>query len=338
MAARTPHPISNEPLRFAIIDAEEDTWDIAPSGHHPMIREIFIQAVLFCFFAVASATAAIAEQGNAQPTEDEAGAVLVLKLQAKAGISQEVVDSLSGLLAAEVGRWAEGRVISETEVKATVQQMEEKQRCGQGDAGCIMEIGQALGAPEMIVGDIGLVGDFWVLNLSRMDVLKVEVVARQSRRFEQDINAVVRELPAMVAALYGKLDELHAQQEVPPRREEPPPVDMEARRRAADNHETYQYLGWTAVGLGSAGLALGIAGTAMAAKFGRQDSHRAEKLNREWSINMIAGYSVGGALLLTGILLLTLDPYEPEEAAPPVTSFGFMPSRSGFSVLFQGEF
>ena len=128
--------------------------------------------------------------------------IVVWRLEAKNGVSQADIDSLSGYITTEIERTSGLRVISEGDVDTMLKGEEKRQQCGGGDAGCIAEIGNALGVPEAISGDLGRVGEFWFLNLRRIDVRHADVIKRSSRKVRGDINAMIEVIAPAVAELF----------------------------------------------------------------------------------------------------------------------------------------
>ena len=141
---------------------------------------------------------------SARAGENAGQGILVWRLEAKTGVTDKDIDSLSGYIAAEVERHSGLKVISESDIHTVLRGEQQRQQCGAESSSCMAEIGAALGVPEVVAGDLGRVGEFWFLNLKRIDVRKVVVLKRVSRSVEGDINALIRVLPGAVAELYGK--------------------------------------------------------------------------------------------------------------------------------------
>lgn len=130
--------------------------------------------------------------------------IVVWRIEKKQGVSEEEIDSISGFVASEVERHSGGKVISESDIETIFKGEEKKQQCGADSSSCLAEIGAALGVPEVVAGDLGRVGNFWFLNLKRIDVRNATVIKRASRNVEGDINVLIRVLPGAVAELFGK--------------------------------------------------------------------------------------------------------------------------------------
>jgi formylglycine-generating enzyme required for sulfatase activity len=78
-----------------------------------------------------------------------------------------------------------------------------KQQLGCDDDKCISEIGGALGVEFIVAGDIGAVGDRYVMTIRQIDITKAQTLKRVSRKVTGNIGLLLDELPGMVAELFG---------------------------------------------------------------------------------------------------------------------------------------
>ncbi len=147
---------------------------------------------LICLFLGVSASA------------DTADGIVVWRLEQKTGVSDDDIDSISGIVTSEVEKYSGRKVVSEADIKAILKGEETKQHCGIEDTSCLAEIGSALGVPEAVSGDLGKLGSVWVLNLRRLNVRNAEVIGRATRQMDGDIDDLIMVVPAVVAKLFGK--------------------------------------------------------------------------------------------------------------------------------------
>ena len=131
-----------------------------------------------------------------------AAGILVWRLDAGAGADDATITTVSGIVAAEVERHAHTTVFSQADVLTMIEGERQRQLCGASDSSCIAEIGAAMGAPEAIQGDVGHLGDYWILNLRRISVDEARVIARVTRSVKGQANALVEIVPDAVAALF----------------------------------------------------------------------------------------------------------------------------------------
>ncbi len=129
--------------------------------------------------------------------------IVVWKLQANKGVDDADVNLISNFVANQVAKYSGSKVISEADIQTILKGEQTRQKCGMEDTSCITEIGAALGVTEAVSGDIGKIGDFWMLNLRRINVRSAEVIGRSSRNAEGSVNDLIRSLPEAVAELFG---------------------------------------------------------------------------------------------------------------------------------------
>jgi len=133
---------------------------------------------------------------------EEPPGIVVWKLQANEGVKDADVNLISNFVTNQVAKYSGATVISEADIHTILKGEETRQQCGAENSSCVAEIGAALGVPEAVSGDIGKIGDFWMLNLRRINVRSATVVARSSRNIEGSVNELMRSLPGAVAELF----------------------------------------------------------------------------------------------------------------------------------------
>jgi hypothetical protein len=273
-----------------------------------------------------------------QEGDDPCKGIVVWTLGAKTGVSQEDIESLTGLLTSQVEKLTDCRVISEADIETILRGEAKRQDCnGQGTT-CMAEIGNALGVPEMVAGDLGRVGTIWILNLRRINTRKIEVIKRISKQVEGEITDLVRVLPDAVKDLFAA-DAVVA---VVDRGRPVEPHDQEGAGISTSHKlmTEQEKWGWATLGVGLGMLVVGGASTGMWIKtaddFNNGDQS-AEKASDSWYGATIAGYTIGGALLTTGIILLILDSGDADEVGGTGLTFGVGPQRGGMNVMIQGR-
>jgi hypothetical protein len=101
--------------------------------------------------ATAPAQAEPAQQAApASQTGSEDGGIMVWRLEVKTGVSENDIDSLSGIITAEVERLSGRKVIAEADILTILRGEKVRQQCGVQESGCLAEIGAALGVPEVV--------------------------------------------------------------------------------------------------------------------------------------------------------------------------------------------
>ena len=292
----------------------------------------FIALPIFCFFVCLPAS-------FGRDTREDPG-IVVWKLEAKQGVSDAEIDSLSGIISAETYLASGRRVISEADIRTILAGEQKRQECGGDGTLCIAEIGNALGVPEVVAGDLGRVGEVWILNLRRIDVLRVRVIARASKRVKGDLTAIVDAIPQTVAQLFAVEYSwgLEVRDEVPRR----DVGDIHSRIGSWFKTESFLSMatwGWTATGTGIGMFVLGAVATGMAKAEADNYSHGdrgARDANRVWTDTMIAGYTIGTVLVATGAFLLIMDALD-EDPGQPSVRFGPAFDRNTFKVMLEGR-
>ena len=314
---------------------------------------------------------------------DQPPGIVVWKLQGNKGVSEEDVNLLSNFVTNQVAKYSGSKVISEADIHTILKGEETRQQCGAGDTSCVAEIGNALGVPEAVSGDIGKIGSFWMLNLRRINVRSAEVIARSSRQIEGRIDDLLLSIPPVVAELFGiklsdqqgmllvssepigamvSIDDKQAtttpfKQRLPegsykveisrdgyfPEKQtiELKPGDRKSLSVKLKSIPMNPYkqaaYGTFFPGLGLVALG-GIA--TWQAKEARNDynysgSSGDQSRSQSWAGAAIAGYTIGGAAMITGVVLWILDPGNLEWAEQHHVSVAPAPDGRGLAVSFS---
>jgi formylglycine-generating enzyme required for sulfatase activity len=95
------------------------------------------------------------------------------------------------------------RVFGWNDVSQMLEHKAGKQALGCDDEKCFAEIGGALGVTYIAAGNLGKLGDRYILNLKLIDITRTETKARVKRTVSGNMGLLIDELPAMVAELLG---------------------------------------------------------------------------------------------------------------------------------------
>lgn len=130
--------------------------------------------------------------------------IVTLQLEG-AGAPAGAVESASLLVPTEIRRARpECQVTSSEDVRALLTLQKNRAvlgACGP-DAGCLGDVGGALGADEVVGGRLGLLGSTWVLELRRVDVRGSRNLASATRAV-RSAEALVDAVRSAAAELYG---------------------------------------------------------------------------------------------------------------------------------------
>ena len=106
---------------------------------------------------------------------------------AAAGVSPELAANLTQILSGEIKRVEGTSVIGRDDIAALVQLEKEKTMLGcTDDLECLAEIGSALGVQKLVVGQIGILGESFVISLRMLDTASVQVDNRVTESFTAD--------------------------------------------------------------------------------------------------------------------------------------------------------
>jgi len=129
--------------------------------------------------------------------------VVLLPLAPIGDVDKATVANFTEALAGELRRRPGVSVMADSDVAALLGAEKRRQMtAGCSDAGCLAELGGALGADRVLHGTVGRVGSSLLVNLSALDAKKARGVASVSERFKGgDDEAFLDALPAMVDRL-----------------------------------------------------------------------------------------------------------------------------------------
>lgn len=281
--------------------------------------------------------------------QERSGGIVVWRLEAKTGVTEKDIDSISGFVTAEVERHSARRAVSDADIKTLLHGEQVRQQCGDDGTSCIAEIGAALGVPEAVSGDLGRLGDYWIFNLRRINVREADVIARVSKQIRGDMNALIEAIPGAVGELFHDrrpAEAAPAPTPAPAAAPAPATAEQTPASPPAPEGPGMSPLNKAALGTfipGLAVLALGGVGhwqMVKAQEDGRAGASDAESRHSTWKGVAGAGYGVGGALVATGIVLWIVEAArdkdgQEQEAAP--VQLGLTPVRDGFSACIWGR-
>lgn len=129
--------------------------------------------------------------------------LVLLPLTPRGDVKKETVAVFDEALAGELRRRPSVSVLAESDVAALLGAEKQRQMMGGcSDAGCLAELGGALGADRVVHGSVGRVGSSLVITISSLDAPRSRIVGSVSERFKgAGDEAFLDALPAMVDKL-----------------------------------------------------------------------------------------------------------------------------------------
>lgn len=147
--------------------------------------------------AVGSDATAGEAETRVEPTK-----LAVVKLTARTGLDQAVVDLFTDALVAELRKSPATRVVAHSDISATLGVERERQLLGCEDAVCLSEIAGALGVDRIVHGSVGRVGSSLVVYLTLVDRKRGTAVGSVSERLKSSSDeAFFDALPSIVSRL-----------------------------------------------------------------------------------------------------------------------------------------
>lgn len=131
--------------------------------------------------------------------------VVVLPLVPLGGVGKETAQLLGDALAGELRRRPGVSVVTPSDVSALLGIEKTRQMLGCTEAGCMAEIGGALGADRVVHGSLGRVGGSLVVNISALDPRRAAAAASASERLRGAADeAFLDALPTLADALLAE--------------------------------------------------------------------------------------------------------------------------------------
>ncbi|KMQ49365.1 hypothetical protein CHISP_3722 [Chitinispirillum alkaliphilum] len=116
-------------------------------------------------------------------------------------ISAEDGIAISSYMTTELQKNPNFRILAWDDVSKILEHQSGLQLLGCEDDECIAKVGDVLGVDYIIAGDIGALGDRYLMTIRKIDINQGETVRRVSRRVIQNIGLLIDELEGMVEEL-----------------------------------------------------------------------------------------------------------------------------------------
>ncbi|MBW1811418.1 MAG: PEGA domain-containing protein [Deltaproteobacteria bacterium] len=119
--------------------------------------------------------------------------IAILDLRDK-GVGPDVASLLTGVISTRLAEIGIFTVITRDDIKNILTHEQDKILLGCADESCLTDIGGILGAEYLIAGEVGMVGQKYVIGLQRIDVKATKVVKRVDRQFEGSREKLLQEV------------------------------------------------------------------------------------------------------------------------------------------------
>ncbi|MEW5855295.1 MAG: hypothetical protein AB2A00_41345 [Myxococcota bacterium] len=187
--------------------------------------------------------------------------VLVMPVANKEGVSKDLAEQVTAVITHVASSVAGFRVVAVAEIQGAMTQEQLKQMAGCDSVSCAAEIGGALNTEQVIIGSLGLVGDQYLLSLTRIrsrDATRLSsvverVAAKPESKLFDRLDGVV---PSLFEDRVAPVPE-RARPKAPPRKPAEADAPEEERSRSP--------LPWVIRGLGLGGFVLAVPPVVVAA-------------------------------------------------------------------------
>jgi hypothetical protein len=232
-----------------------------------------------------------------------------MEFDSKGGVDQKQMDALGDMLATEIRALGPYRVIGKNDIRTLLRVEEQKTLLGCNDLSCMAEIGGALGVRWVVVGNISRFGEIHLLNLKLLDVAEVQVVNSLARKIPGGQEALIDALSETCSELFASVRSQilgqpgdAATQPMPAAAIEATPSTPMHPLSTWGHAAFWSGLGATAFGGVAMGLSMSAASDYKNGQMGAWDT------SRTWTGLMWTGFSLGAALMATGVALWVLAP------------------------------
>jgi hypothetical protein len=131
------------------------------------------------------------------------GYVLVWGVSAVSEMAEDETESLSSYLTNAVANTTDMEVIGEDEADDGMEIAKDNGACDEDNQACIIEVGRALEVDDAISGELGVVGNTYILTIRRIDVDSGIVIRQVSGQVRGGTGVLIDSMSDMVANLYN---------------------------------------------------------------------------------------------------------------------------------------
>jgi TolB-like protein len=148
---------------------------------------------------------------------EEPISIAVMEFTSKGGVTQDQMDALSDMLSNQIRSMGNYKVIGKSDIHSMLTMEEQRQRLSScTDQSCLAEIGGALGARWVVVGNVSLFGKTYLLNLKLIDVAGASVASGVSRSIEGGEDKLLAELPGAAKEMFDAVAGQLTKEKKPP--------------------------------------------------------------------------------------------------------------------------
>lgn len=164
--------------------------------------------MLFALSLLCCCLAANAPDEPTPATGNTGISVLVLPLEAKAGVSADFAQLITAALVHHADTIPGYRIVAFQQVEGAMNQEQRREMAGCVTVSCALEIAGSLNTEQFIIGNLGQVGNEFLLTITRVQSRNAETLGRSMQRYAAGKeSAILDDLPSVVATLFGTKEE-----------------------------------------------------------------------------------------------------------------------------------
>jgi formylglycine-generating enzyme required for sulfatase activity len=138
------------------------------------------------------------EQKASSPAKEMKVAILSIQ---SSSVVRENLDRVSDFIAEEMEKKTSTKVLYLEDIRAMLHSEGLESLLSCFSDSCISQIGSAIGVDAVIVGGLGQLGNNYLFTLKMIDVLRSNLLNRESVRISGDISKILDEIPSMVTKM-----------------------------------------------------------------------------------------------------------------------------------------
>lgn len=287
-------------------------------------------------------------------------AIMVFNVRHEEQAGPGIAAMLTELVLQDLHDLKQFRVVGEKDVGQMVSQERLKLVTGCKDTSCMIEIADAIGTRYSVSATVGVLGSSNLLSLALIDVRAAVVISRKTAvlKGERDklldaVHRLIKELMEPVLTPGAPVSGARPPGVIQDNDQGKPPDRAQEERGKATIGEgpnagetvipptsPYKLWGHALFWPGMALVVFGGASQGMAyatAQDARKGAASAVDANSTWSSLAVSGYAIGGAVALTGVILLFLSPGDETRARGHQVSIAPSTRGDGLTVGFAGR-
>lgn len=130
--------------------------------------------------------------------------IAVMDIIIKEGIHAQAGQALTDLVTSEIAKIEKYDVINRDDIRVMLEHMANKQLLDCDDTRCLAVIGGALGVDYLFAGNVGKVGNIFIINVKVIDINKAKVLSRFTREYTGDEAGLVSEMKLAVDKVFDE--------------------------------------------------------------------------------------------------------------------------------------